>query len=131
MTAVQTCALPISSWQGGGDLDVVLIAADGTRLSWLGTGTPEIISFEDAVSPAREALGVLGAKAGEYAIEVVRAGGQARGAGEGTVRGEVIVRAADQVRTIPFVLQGARVTVGALQLSWKKRLERAWDVPVQ
>jgi hypothetical protein len=114
-----------ATWQGNADVDVALIHPDGLRISWLGAPTQELISATDATARGRESLGVLGSKAGDYAIEVVRA------RGEGPIRGELkIVAPGGSVRTIPFTLEGQRIIVGSLNVRWEKRLERAWDVPI-
>jgi vault protein inter-alpha-trypsin-like protein/VWA domain-containing protein/FecR-like protein len=106
-----------ATWEGGAhDLDVALIQPQGMRVSWLGAATRSIISAEDVTSTRREALGVLGAEAGEYSIEVVRA------SGEGPVRGELTVTAAGATRKIPFSLQGDRVVVGTMRIFFEQRL---------
>jgi hypothetical protein len=106
-----------ATWEGGvHDLDVALIHPQGHRVSWLGAATRSVISAEDVTSVRREGLGVLGAEAGEYAIEVVRA------AGEGPVRGELTVTAAGATRKLPFVLQGDRVVLGTMRIFFEQRL---------
>ena len=106
-----------ATWEGGhADLDIGLVHPDGHRVSWLGAPTKALISAEDVGSTRREALGLLGSKAGEYAIEIVRA------SGEGTIRGEVVIRAAGNTRTVPFTLTGERATVGTMRIFWRSRL---------
>ncbi|MEQ9322463.1 MAG: VWA domain-containing protein, partial [Polyangiaceae bacterium] len=106
-----------ATWQGGQhDLDIALIHPDGHRVSWLGAPTKAIISAEDVNSLRREKLGLLGSKAGEYVIEIVRA------SGEGPVRGELEVRAAGNTRRISFDLTGDRQSVGVMRVFWRSRL---------
>lgn len=109
-----------ATWTGGQDLDIALIHPDGHRVSWLGAATKELITAENVTSTSTEGLALLGTKAGEYAIEITRAGG------EGPVSGEVLVTAAGVTRKVPFTLTGERVVVGTLNMFWQSRL-----VPVQ
>ncbi len=109
------------AWSGGGDLDLSLVNQDGSRISWLGAPSKEVITARDVVHPSRETLGVLGTLAGEYLIEVVRARGEGRQAGTVTVIGPGGLRQA-----LPFVLDGARATVGTLRVGWKRTLVPAW-----
>jgi len=110
-----------ASWEGGThDLDIALIHPDGYRVSWLGAPTRALISASDVTSHEREKLALLGSKAGEYVIEITRV------SGEGPVRGSVMIRAPGDQRTIPFVLDGERVTMGTVTLRWRSRLVRAW-----
>ena len=105
-----------ASWQGGGDIDLALVHPDGHRVSWLGAPTSELISAEDVTSTSREGLALLGSKAGEYVIEVVRA------KGEGPIRGEVTVVVAGRSRRIPFTLRDKRLTLGTFKVHWRSRL---------
>lgn len=109
-----------ATWSGGQDLDLALIHPDGHRVSWLGAPTKGLITAENVTSTSTEGLALLGSKAGEYSIEVVR------GAGEGPVSGEVLVHAAGVTRKIPFTLQSQRAIIGTMNVFWKSRL-----VPVQ
>ncbi len=106
-----------ASWEGGThDLDIALIHPDGHRVSWLGAPTRALISASDVKSLEQEKLALLGSKAGEYVIEITRV------SGEGPVRGSVRIRAPGDQRTIPFVLDGARVAIGTVTLRWRSRL---------
>ncbi len=109
-----------ATWTGGQDLDLALIHPDGHRVSWLGAPTKELITAENVTSTSTEGLALLGSKAGEYAIEIVRS------SGEGTATGEVLLHAAGTTRKIPFSLTGERAVVGTLRMGWQARL-----VPVQ
>jgi len=112
----------LATWEGGQhDLDLALLHPDGHRVSWLGAPTTELISAEHVTSKSQEGLGLLGSKGGEYVIEIVRSAG-----GPGPVKGQLVVHAADAVRTIPFVLEGERATLGLIHVTWQQRLVRAW-----
>ncbi len=87
-----------ASWPGGDDIDVALIAPDGSRLSWMGGRTTIVGS--DVRSSGRETLGLRTASAGQYLVEVTRTTPNA----EGTLRGTLRIRALDETRTIPFVI---------------------------
>jgi hypothetical protein len=109
-----------AAWEGGThDLDLALIHPDGYRVSWLGAPTRALISASDVLSLEGEKLALLGSKAGEYVIELVRVSGQ------GPVRGSLTIRAPGDQRTIPFVLDGERVTLGTVTVRWRSRLARA------
>ncbi len=110
-----------ATWDGGAhDLDIALIHPDGYRVSWLGAPTRALISASDVLSLKGEKLALLGSKAGEYVIEVVRV------SGEGPVRGSLTIRAPGDQRTIPFALDGPRVTIGTVTVRWRSRMARAW-----
>lgn len=106
-----------ATWAGmGQDLDLALLHPDGHRVSWLGAPTRAVITATDVVSTQREGLALRGAQPGEYVIEVVR------GAGQGTVTGTIKVTAAGTVREVPFVLAGARASVGTARITLTSRL---------
>jgi hypothetical protein len=107
-----------ASWIGAGhDLDIALLDPDGNRVSWLGAPTRSVISALDVASTSRESLALRGAKTGEYVIEIVRA------SGNGSVRGELVITVPGGARrTVPFVLDGARQTVGIAKITMQSRL---------
>jgi hypothetical protein len=107
---------------GAHDLDVALLHQSGQRISWLGAPSRALISAENVTSRTTEQLGLLGSAAGEYTVEITRA------SGEGPVSGELRLRAPGMHRTIPFTLQGDRLTLGTLRVGWRSRLVRAWGV---
>lgn len=103
-------------WQGDADLDLALVDPDGHRVSWLGAPTRGIITARSATSEHEEALALTGAKAGNYAIELVRSGGTAASTGE------VTVSIAGTTRRLPFTIDGPRVRVGYARISLHPRL---------
>jgi hypothetical protein len=107
-----------ATWVGAGhDLDIALLDPDGHRVSWLGAPTRSVISALDVASTSRESLALRGGKTGEYVIEIVRA------SGNGPVRGEVVITVpGGGRRTVPFVLDGPRQTVGITKITMQSRL---------
>jgi tetratricopeptide (TPR) repeat protein len=103
-------------WDDDVDLDLALLAPDGSRLSWLGAPTRAVISARDVVGGRGEQLAIRGAPAGEYVVEVVRA------KGEGRVRGKVTVAIGSSRRTVPFELDGVRATIAIASVELRQRL---------
>lgn len=87
-----------ASWRGGDDVDVSIVTADGTRLSWMGGRTTVVGA--DARAAGRETLGIRRASVGSYLIEVARTGE----AVEGPISGELRVRLLGETETIPFTI---------------------------
>jgi hypothetical protein len=85
-------------WSGGDDLDVALIASDGSRISWMG-GRSNVVG-RDASAPGRETLGLRAVTVGHYIVEVDRT----RLDDRDRVSGQLRFRVLDEVRTIPFRL---------------------------
>jgi hypothetical protein len=110
-----------ATWDGGAseDLDLVIVHPDGYRVSWLGAPTRAVISATDVSSRHREGLALRGAKAGDYAIEVVRTTALGNGA---PLRGEVTIRVGKQTRTIPFALSDERTRLATVGISMRSRL---------
>jgi hypothetical protein len=81
-----------------------------------------VITATDVTSHSREGLALRGGKPGEYVIEVVRA------QGSGPVSGTVQVTAAGTKKSIPFTLEGNRVTLGIAKIRMQSRLVplRGW-----
>lgn len=89
-----------ASWPGGDDVDVALIAPDGSRLSWMGGRTT--IVGDDATGNGRETIGLRSATVGQYLVEVTRTNPNDRDPIRGTLR----IRALDSTRSVPFVIDG-------------------------
>ncbi|AKF10536.1 FecR domain-containing protein [Sandaracinus amylolyticus] len=107
-----------ASWPGGDDVDVALIAPDGSRLSWMGGRTT--IVGEDARRDGRETIGLSRATVGNYLVEVARTSPEQRGAIRGTLR----IRALDGTRTVPFVIDdGERESVARIVVRRESRME--------
>jgi Mg-chelatase subunit ChlD len=107
-----------ASWQGAEhDLDLVLLHPHGFRVSWLGAPTRAVISASDVLSVHREGLALRGADAGQYAIEVVRSSRTT-----GPVHGSLQLFVGKTERTVPFVLEGARLRVATAQMRLVSRL---------
>lgn len=114
-----------ATWSDDVDLDLAILHPDGQRVSWLGAPTRELISARDVLTRGREGLALSGAKPGEYAVEIVRSGGES-----GPVRGELSVFAAGETRRIPFVLDGQRLTIALAEIKMVSRLVPLEDLPV-
>lgn len=109
-----------AQWSGGADLDLALIDPDGSRISWLGAPTRAVITATDVVSSEREGLALRGAKPGEYVVEIVRGGGSA------SASGTLDIEVAGNRRSIPFSLEGGRVTLAIAKITMTPRLVPAW-----
>lgn len=108
----------LASWQGAQhDLDVVIVHPEGYRVSWLGAPTRAVITASDVLGLAREGLGLRGASAGQYAIELVRSSPT-----KGPVHGSLRIQAPGTERNVPFVLDGERTRVATVTLERKSRL---------
>jgi hypothetical protein len=107
-----------ASWSGGADLDVSIIQANGTRVSWMG-GHNNVVG-ENASRVGEERLGVRGLPAGSYVVEVARADGD----DTTPVSGQLRIRAIDGNRTIPFTLSGSRLVLGRIDIRREARMEQ-------
>ncbi len=103
-------------WDSTADLDITLVAPDGTRVSWMGGRTD--ITVADATSGDREQLAVRRLKKGNYLIEINRAD-----AGSGTIRGSLDVTVLGKKQAFPFELPGSRVVVGKIAVTMQSHLE--------
>lgn len=117
-----------AEWNGGGDLDVALVDAQGRRYSWLG-GTAKNVSVtaRDVMSPRSESLGLVNLPSGNYVVEISRASGGDVG---DVARGEVTLRLpGGETRKVPFQLTGARAEVGTVRVFFTSRLVpvSSWD----
>lgn len=113
-----------ATWNGATDLDVTIVAPDGTRLSWMGGRTTVVGS--DTAAIGREHLGLRSAPVGSYVIEIARtdaAPGATPAQLGRPITGELRIRALDDTTTIPFRLDGARVEVARARIHRESRLE--------
>ena len=105
-----------ASWAGGDELDLTLIAPDGSRISWMGGRTNVVASAP--MGRGSETLGLRSATAGNYLIEVSRAGTDRR-----PVTGTIRVRVLDATETLQFTLRGEREIVGRAIVRREQRME--------
>jgi tetratricopeptide (TPR) repeat protein len=103
-------------WDNGADLDLAIIAPDGSRTSFMGGAT-----VEDSTSSARETLAMRSIRKGNYLVEVTR-----NGAASGSVRGSLDITVLGAKKTIPFEMVGSRTTVGRINIGLEQRLDRIW-----
>ncbi len=94
-----------ATWPGGDDVDIALLAADGSRLSWMGGRTTVVAS--DGRAAGTETVGLRYASSGSYIVEVTRTAASDQRA----IRGQLRIRALGETRTVPFVLTDARAAV--------------------
>jgi tetratricopeptide (TPR) repeat protein len=106
-----------ASWSGGDDLDLTLIAPDGSRISWMGGRTNVVGSLP--FGAGSETLGLRSATVGNYQIEVSRTNATDRR----PITGEIRVRVLDETQTIRFTLRGERETVGRAVVRREERME--------
>jgi hypothetical protein len=102
-------------WDTQVDLDISLIAPDGSRVSWMG-GRKDV-TVTDATARDREQLSVRRLKKGNYLIEISRAEPTT-----GPVRGTLDLSVLGQKRALPFELSGARAVVGQVQVTLQAQL---------
>jgi tetratricopeptide (TPR) repeat protein len=106
-----------ASWSGGDDVDLTLIAPDGSRISWMG-GRTNVVATAPTAS-GTETLGLRSATAGNYLIEVSRTSATDRRPITGSIR----VRVLDATETIRFTLRGDREVVGRAIVRREQRME--------
>jgi hypothetical protein len=130
-------------WDAPTDLDVSLIAPDGSRVSWL--GGPGAIAG-DATAADRETLAVRALRRGNYLVEISRASPAPAGPTDPIavlgltpppappvlpVRGTLDITALGARRAIPFELTGARAVVGRVSVRLEERFEDLDGTSVQ
>jgi ferric-dicitrate binding protein FerR (iron transport regulator)/tetratricopeptide (TPR) repeat protein len=103
-------------WDNASDLDISLVAPDGSRVSWMGGRTD--ITVADSTARDREQLSVKRLKKGNYLIEISR--GEAASS---TARGSLDVSVLGQKKSLPFELTGERVVVGKIAITMSSHLE--------
>jgi ferric-dicitrate binding protein FerR (iron transport regulator) len=106
-----------ASWSGAVDLDITIVAPDGTRLSWMGGRTTVV--GRDAAAIGHETLGLRTATVGSYVIEIARTHLDDRR----PITGELRIRSLDASRTVPFRLDHERVEVARARIRRESRLE--------
>jgi hypothetical protein len=103
-------------WDNNADLDISLVAPDGSRVSWMGGRTD--ITVADSTAHDREQLAIKTLRKGNYLIEINRA--------EPTntaVRGTLDVTVLGQKKAFPFELTGTHATVGKISITLTSHLE--------
>lgn len=103
-----------SAPQGEGDVDIAIVDPKGVRYSWL---SPIGVRSFDATTIGHESLAIPWAGGGTWTVEITRP--TPSGA---PIAGTVNVRVLGETRAWPFVLSGARTTVGRVKLDWASRL---------
>ncbi len=105
-----------ASWAGEDDVDLSLIAPDGSRLSWMGGRTTVV--GEDARASGREAIGLRYAGAGSYLVEVSRTDPE----DHRIIRGQLRIRVLGESRSVPFVLDDEHASISRVVVRRESRL---------
>ncbi len=105
-----------ATWDPGADLDLTLVAPDGTRVSWQGGRSD--VTVADATASDREELAIKTLRRGRYLLEITR-GDVARSA----VRGTIDVTVLGVKKALPFELTGTHAVVGRIDVSLHSHLE--------
>ena len=106
-----------AEWSGGGDLDLSILTATGTRLSWMGGRTSVVGDRTDEAG--RERLGLRWTGPGTYAIEISRTDP----ADTTEIRGQLRIRILGERQTVPFTLTSERSTVARVRVRRTSRME--------
>jgi tetratricopeptide (TPR) repeat protein len=104
------------TWDGSTDLDISLVAPDGSRVSWMGGRTD--ITVADSTARDREQLAVRRLRKGNYLVEVNRADPTSS-----PIHGTVSVTVLGQRRSFPFELTGTHATVGQISVTMHSHME--------
>ncbi|MDX2091643.1 MAG: FecR domain-containing protein [Kofleriaceae bacterium] len=104
------------TWASASDLDISVVAPDGSRVSWMGGRTDAFAA--DANAGDKEQLAIKSLKRGNYLIEVTRGA-----TSTGPVRGTLDITALGQKKSMPFELLGSRAVVARLNVTMKE----AWE----
>lgn len=104
-----------ATWDGGTDLDVVLLDPGGRRAGV--ASRMKGARVEGAMARDHETLALATGEAGAFVVEMVRTG-------EGTapVSGKLTIRAFGQTQTVPFTLTGVRTQVARVDVRWEAEL---------
>ncbi|HET9988472.1 MAG TPA: VIT domain-containing protein, partial [Kofleriaceae bacterium] len=105
-----------ATWQTPADLDLTLVAPDGTRVSWQGGRSDVMVA--DATAHDREELAIKTLRRGNYLLEITR-GDIARS----PVRGTLDVTVLGVKKSLPFELTGTHAVVGHVNVSLQSHLE--------
>jgi len=108
-----------ATWDGGADLDVVLLDPSGRRAGV--ASRMKGARLEGATSRDHETLALATNESGSFVIEMVRAGTGESGR-DVPVSGKLSIRAFGQSQTVPFTLTGARIQVGRVDTHWETQL---------
>jgi tetratricopeptide (TPR) repeat protein len=104
------------TWQGGADIDLTLVAPDGTRVSWQGGRSDVLVG--DATALDREELAVTKLRRGNYLLEVARGD-----ASTTPIRGTLDVTVLGVKKALPFELTGSHAVIGRVTIGLVSHLE--------
>lgn len=105
-----------ANWSGG-DLDLSILTATGTRLSWMGGRTNVVGDHTDEAG--RERLGLRWTGPGTYVVEISRTDP----ADTSEIRGQLRIRILGERQTVPFTLNSERSTVARVRVRRTSRME--------
>jgi ferric-dicitrate binding protein FerR (iron transport regulator)/tetratricopeptide (TPR) repeat protein len=105
-----------ATWDTAADLDLTLVAPDGTRVSWQGGRSDVMVA--DATAHDREELAIKTLRRGNYLLEITR-GDVARS----PVRGTLDVTVLGVKKSLPFELTGTHAVVGHVNVTLQSHLE--------
>ncbi len=113
-----------ASWDGGADLDVVVLDPRGRRVSW--QGGAKRVAVSNAKSLTNEKLALSADKLGRYTVLMVHAeAGDADSDRSSPVSGRLTVRSYNGAkRTLKFTTDGRSTNVASLRIVSKWRHER-------
>jgi hypothetical protein len=112
-----------ATWDGGADLDIVLVDPAGRRAGV--ASRMKGARIEGATARDHETLALATGEAGAFVVEMVRSGAGEAGR-DVPVSGRITVRAFGQSQTVPFTLTGVRTQVARVDSRWEAEL-----VPVE
>lgn len=104
-----------ATWEGAGDLDLVLLDPRGQRVSWQGGRAG--ITARQPTDPGAESLGLARLASGEHVLAVARTGGD-----RSPARVRLHVRALGQERSFAVTLTGESVRVARINVVRESQL---------
>jgi ferric-dicitrate binding protein FerR (iron transport regulator)/tetratricopeptide (TPR) repeat protein len=110
-----------ATWETPADLDLTLVAPDGTRVSWQGGRSDVMVA--DATAHDREELAIKTLRRGNYLLEITR-GDVARS----PVRGTLDITVLGVKKALPFELAGTHAVVGHVNVSLHSHLEATGEI---